>query len=121
MMTEAEYQTALARICTLARTDPAGVSAAGRELDELVAQVEEFERARYPLSCCALSSKASVERALRLLASLTEFYDAQQSFVWFYAQQPLLDGQRPIDMIITEDGSAQLDAAVERLRASAHV
>lgn len=47
-MSEHEYEVALARIEFLVEADPPFDSEVGRELDALVEQVLEYERAHFP-------------------------------------------------------------------------
>lgn len=118
---EREYHTAVQRVFELMVIDPAADTREGEELVRLVAAVERFERDRYPMSCCVFASRDCATRLLSVMRSLGAFYDVEHAVQWCETPQPLLDGQRPVDLLITEAGAAEVDAVVARLRDGAHI
>ncbi len=116
-----EYEHALARIGELMKLDPAISTVEGRELENLALDVEQYERERYPLDCCAHAAAATAQRLLRLLPILFEFYEPAAAIAWCREPQKLLGGQTPLSLIVTEPGAADVFACVERLRDGAYV
>lgn len=58
---------------------------------------------------------------LRYVADrLSEFYGPQEIRLWLYAKHPLLEGQRPIDLIFDGKAEAVLDV-IERLDAGVYL
>jgi hypothetical protein len=118
---EREYHSALRRIYELMRADPAPSTPEGEELTLLVAAVERFEGKRYPMTCCAFASKDCATRLLNILRQLDALFDLNHAVRWFETRQPLLDGQRPVDMITTDAGAAEVEAVVARLLDASHI
>lgn len=118
---EREYHSALHRIFELMAVDPAPSTREGEELERLVSAVDRFENERFPLSCCAVAATESAARLLKLVRSLGAFYDIEQAVRWCESSQPLLDGQRPVDMMFSEKGAAEVDAVLARMRDGAHI
>lgn len=112
---EVEYQSALRRIFELMRADPAANTDEGAELARLVGAVDRFEGKRYPITCCAFAAKDCAARMLTLMRALGAFYDLEHAVQWCESRQPALDGQRPVDLLLTEAGAAEVDAIVARL------
>jgi uncharacterized protein (DUF2384 family) len=98
------------------RIDPVLGTPEGIELNRLVTAVEQFERERYPISCCAFAAKMCAARALNLFRQLGDVYDIEGAVHWCESPQPLLDSQRPIDMLATDSGTAAVFEVVARLR-----
>lgn len=117
---EREYHAAVRRVYELMIDDPPPDSPAGKELLQLAEAVERFEDERLPISCCALSARDSATRVLALFRKLAALYDLTQAVEWCETPQPLLDGQRPVDMLTTDEGAADVDALVTRLCDGAH-
>lgn len=117
---EREYHAAVRRVYELMIDDPPPESPAGKELVQLAEAVERFEDNHLPLSCCAVSGRECAVRLLALFRKLGAFYDLAQAVEWCETPQPLLDGQRPVDMLATDEGAADVDALVTRLRDGAH-
>lgn len=118
---EREYFAAMKRVFDLMVDDPAANTAEGEELARLAAAVERFEGGRYPITCCSFAAKDCAARLLVLLRDLAGLYDLDGAIRWCESSQPLLDGQRPVDLLITEDGAADVDAVVSKLRGGVHV
>ena len=117
---EREYHTAVQRVFELMVIDPAAGTREGEELAELVAAVERFERARYPISCCVFAARDCTARLLSVMRALGAVYDVEHAVQWCETPQPLLDGQRPVDLLITEAGAAEVDAEVDAVVARLH-
>jgi antitoxin component HigA of HigAB toxin-antitoxin module len=115
---ERAYHAAVHRIFELMDADPAPNTCEDEELARLVAAVDHFESERFPLSCCALAARESSARVLKLIRTLGSLYDVEQAVQWCEAEQPLLDGRRPADVIISEKGAAEVEAVVATLAAS---
>lgn len=118
---EREYHDAVRRIFDLMVDDPAANTPEGEELARLTAAVERFESERFPISCCAFASKDCAARLLALLRQLGAIYDLEGAAQWCETPQPLLDGQRPVDMLVSDKGAAEVAAVVARLRDGAHI
>jgi antitoxin component HigA of HigAB toxin-antitoxin module len=118
---EREYFVAAKRVFELMVDDPAANTPEGEELARLAAAIDEFEGGRYPITCCAFAAKDAVARLAALLRNLGDMYDLAGAIDWCESPQQLLDGQRPIDMVISDVGAAEVDAAVTRLRDGVHV
>lgn len=112
---EREYLAALKRVFDLMVDDPPPNSSEGEELARLAAAVEHFEAERYPISCCVFAARDCAARLFALLRKLDCLYELEDAICWCESPQPLLDGQRPVDMLATEKGSTEVDAVVERL------
>jgi len=119
--TEREYLIAMQRVMALMVADPAENTPEGEELARLVAAVDQFEGVRYPLSCCAFAARDCAERLINLFRNLGGLYDLAGAIAWCESPQPLLDGQKPVDMLISDNGAAEVDALVARLRDGVHV
>jgi hypothetical protein len=113
---EREYFEVMKRVYELMVDDPAANTAEGEELARLGAAVEQFEALRYPISCCSFAAKDCAARMLSLLRDLVGLYDLEGAIRWCESRQPLLDGQRPVDMLITERGAADVSCAIAMLR-----
>lgn len=111
-----EYHIAMRRVFELMELDPAEDTPEGEELTRIVESVERFERAHYPIACCVCAAGDCAARLLALIRKLDAFYDLEQAVQWCETEQPMLDGQRPVDMLMTEDGAADVNALVARLR-----
>lgn len=118
---EREYFAAAKRVFELMVDDPAANSPEGEELARLAAAVDQFEGGRYPISCCAFSSRDCAARVLSLFRDLAGLYDLEGAIRWCESHQPLLDGQRPIDMLLSDAGAAEVRAVVARLRDGVHI
>lgn len=118
---EREYRAAAKRVFELMVDDPPANSPEGEELARLVAAVDQFEGGRYPISCCAFAAKDCATRLLTLFRDLVGIYDLEGAILWCESNQPLLDGQRPVDMLITDRGAAEVSAVVAKLRDGVHV
>lgn len=112
--TEREYHSALKRIYDLMRVDPPTGSQEATELQQLVAAVDQFEGSRFPMTCCAFAARDCAERVLALLRKLGGMFDLEHAVQWCETPQPVLDGQRPVDMLITEKGAVEVDDALSR-------
>lgn len=117
---EKEYQSALQRIFELMRADPAADTDEGAELERLVLAVDRFEDKRYPITCCAFAAQDCATRLLRVMSTLGAFYDLYQAVEWCESRQPLLDGQRPVDLLLTESGFVEVYDLVARLANGNH-
>lgn len=118
---EREYHEAVRRIFHLMVDDPPANTPEGEELARLAAAVERFEAERFPISCCAFAAKDCATRLLALLRELGHLYDLEGAALWCETPQPLLDGRRPVDMLVSEKGAADVAAVVARLRDGAHI
>lgn len=118
---EREYHLAVQRVFALMVGNPAPHTPEGEELARLAAAVERFEAERFPISCCAFAAKDCAERLLILLRSLADLYDLPGAIGWFESHQPALDGQRPIDMVISERGASDVEAVIARLHEGVHI
>jgi hypothetical protein len=118
---EREYHEAVKRVFELMVDDPPSNSREGEELARLAAAVERFEAERYPMGCCAFAARDCATRLLALMRKLGELYDIEAATRWCESAQPLLDGQRPVDMLTSEKGAAEVDAVIARLIDSGHV
>lgn len=112
---EREYHNALRRIFDLMESDPAPASAEGEELVHLAAAVERFESERFPVSCCAIAAQDCAERLLNLMRLLGVVCSVEQAVQWCETKNPLLDGQRPVDLLISDKGATEVDALAKRL------
>ena len=61
------------------------------------------------------------ERYRKIMASLYDFYSMEDAEKFMVEPQKLLGGRRPVDLIQTEDGYAEVDSMLARLRDGAHV
>jgi hypothetical protein len=120
-MNVCEHARALARAAELAVLDPGRDTPEGRELQELASEIEAYERALYPLDCCSIVAAATAQRLLSLLESLDEFYSLHGAVQWCELPQRTLGGKRPIDLITTEAGTAEILGVLARLRDGAYV
>lgn len=111
---EREYHSALRRVYELMEIDPAADSQEGAELAQLVAAVEQFEGSRFPMNCCAFAARDCAERLLNLLRKLGALFDLEHAVQWCESPQPSLDGQRPVDMLITDKGAVEVDQVLSR-------
>jgi hypothetical protein len=118
---EAELLVAMKRVFDLMVDNPAANTPDGEELARLIAAIDKFEGGRYPVGCCASAAKDCAERMLEVLRHLVGLYELAGAIQWCDSRQPLLDGQRPIDMLITDQGAAQVRAAVAQLHDGVHV
>lgn len=116
-----EYRAALERVFKLMVGDPAADTPEGEELVRLAVAVEKFEAERYPISCCAFAAIECAERLLALLRRLGQLYELERAIRWCESPQPLLEGQRPVNMVMTEKGGAEVDAVVARLLDGTHI
>lgn len=119
--TEQEYFTAAKRVFELMVDDPAANTPEGEELARLTAAIDEFEGGRYPITCCAFAAKDTAARFIALFRNLSAIYDLAGAIDWCESPQQLLAGQKPIDLLISEKGAAEVDAVVARLRDGVHV
>lgn len=119
--TEREYLIAVQRVFALMVDDPAANTPEGEELARLCAAIDRFEGGRYPITCCAFAAKDAVARIITLLQKLGDVYDLAGAIRWCESPQQLLDGQKPIDMVISEKGAAEVDVVVDRLRDGVHI
>lgn len=117
---EREYHQAVKRVFELMEDDPPPNSERGEELARLAAAVERFEAERFPMTCCAFASRDCAARVLALLRKLGGLYDLESAIRWCESPQPLLDGQRPIDMLSAEKSAAEVDSVVAGLIDGAH-
>jgi hypothetical protein len=113
---EREYRAAAKRVFELMVDDPSASTPEGEELARLAAAIDRYEGARYPISCCAFAAQDCAARVLTLFRDLVGLYDLDGAIRWCESHQAPLDGQRPIDMLITEDGAADVGALVAKLR-----
>lgn len=118
---ERDYLTAMKRVFELMVDDPPPGSSEGEELARLAAAVEHFESERYPISCCFFAARDCATRLLALIRKLAALYSVEDAIRWCESAQPLLDGQRPVDMVASEKGAAEVDSVVAQLIDSAHV
>lgn len=118
---EREYFAAVKRVFDLMVDDPAANTPEGDELARLAAAVDEFEGGRYPITCCSFAAKDCAARMLTVLRDLVGLYDLHGAILWCESHQPMLDGQRPVDMLITERGADEVRAVVAKLRDGVHV
>lgn len=117
---EREYLVALKRVFELMVDDPPAGSSEGEELARLAAAVEHFESERYPISCCVFAARDCATRLLALMRKLTALYACEDAIRWCESPQPLLDGQRPVDMLATEKGAGEVDSLVNQLIDGTH-
>ena len=65
----------------------------------------------------------SLEHLLRLdwlAVELSELYDTQGARIWLYSNQPMLKGERPVDLISQgKEGAHQVLAVINQLKDSA--
>lgn len=119
--TEREYFAASKRVFELMVDDPAANTPEGEELARLTAAIDEFEGGHDPLSCCVFSSEDTAARIIGLFRDLIGIYDLAGAIDWCETPQQLLDGRKPIEMLISKEGAAEVDAVVARLRDGVHV
>lgn len=117
---ERDYLAAVKRVFDLMVDDPPPGSSEGEELARLSAAIEHFEAERYPITCCFFAARDCAARVLALLSKLTALYSVDDAIRWFESPQPLLDGQRPIDMVASEKGAEEIGSVVTRLLDSSH-
>jgi hypothetical protein len=118
---EVELLVAMKRVFDLMVENPAANTPEGEELARLIAAIDTFEGGRYPVGCCASAAKDCAERMLELLRDLVGLYELEGAIQWCKSRQPLLDGQRPVDMVITAQGAVRVSEAVAKLRDGVHV
>lgn len=110
-----EYHLALRRVFDLMVSDPPADSAEGEELARLAAAVERFEAERFPVSCCVFAAQDCAERLLNLICEVGVVCSVEQAVEWFETKNPLLDGQRPVDLLLSDKGAAEVNALAKRL------
>lgn len=63
-----------------------------------------------------------VQRPAGMAAQLSELYDNPSDVVqWFLSPQLMLEGQRPVDLMQSDNGWMQVHAEIQRLRDSSYV
>jgi hypothetical protein len=118
---EREFLAAAKRVFDLMVDDPAANTPEGEELARLTVAIDQYEGGRYPITCCAFASKDTAARVIALFRNLRGVYDLMAAIEWCESPQQLLDGQRPIDMLISAKGAADVDAVVAQMRDGVHV
>ena len=56
-----------------------------------------------------------------VLLALDEFYTFKEAIAWCESPQPLLGGKRPLELLLTDEGSQQVAAVIARLQDGAFI
>lgn len=62
-----------------------------------------------------------VGRFSATLLALDEFYSLKDAIAWCESPQPLLGGKRPLELLLTDEGSQQVAAVIARLQDGAFI
>lgn len=55
-----------------------------------------------------------------VIEALGDLYEPREALSWLVSPQPLLGGKVPADLLLTEEGSAEVVRAVSQLQDSVH-